>query len=199
MAQSVDRAPRDYFVRAWNLPARTRDSQCPAAGATARHLLDHAWRRAAVYRRRTRRPARLGVDASQRYSQHRDWRHHRRRAWYFAARAHDRPGRMARGLRRGPGRKRHSSPLDRPRSGSPPNAALRALVLQLEPVPPVTLAWMLRPPISLPLIWIIIGVIVAATHNFFDHIGTIGAILSAILAVLLWPLILLGVKITIAI
>ena len=58
---------------------------------------------------------------------------------------------------------------------------------------------MLRAPISLPVLWIIIGVVVAATHNFFDHIGTIGAILSAILAVLLWPLVLLGVKITIAI
>jgi hypothetical protein len=51
----------------------------------------------------------------------------------------------------------------------------------------------------LPLLWIIVGVIVAATHHFFDHIGTIGAILSAILAVILWPLILLGVKIAIAI
>jgi hypothetical protein len=58
---------------------------------------------------------------------------------------------------------------------------------------------MLRAPISLPVLWVIIGVVVAATHNFFDHIGTIGAILSAILAVLLWPLVLLGVKITIAI
>ena len=36
-------------------------------------------------------------------------------------------------------------------------------------------------------------------HHFFDQIGTIGAILSAILAVLLWPLILLGVKIAIVI
>ncbi len=58
---------------------------------------------------------------------------------------------------------------------------------------------MLRAPISLPLLWIVIGIVVAATHNFFDHIGTIGAILSAILAVLLWPLVLLGVKITIGI
>ena len=58
---------------------------------------------------------------------------------------------------------------------------------------------MLRAPISLPVLWIIIGVVVAATHNFFDHIGTIGAILSALLAVLLWPLVLFGVKITIAI
>ncbi len=51
----------------------------------------------------------------------------------------------------------------------------------------------------LPLIWIVIGVIVAATHHFFAHLGTIGAILSAILAVILWPLILLGVKIAIVI
>ena len=58
---------------------------------------------------------------------------------------------------------------------------------------------MLRAPISLPALWLIVGVVVAATHNFFDHIGTIGAILSALLAVLLWPLVLFGVKITIAI
>jgi hypothetical protein len=50
-----------------------------------------------------------------------------------------------------------------------------------------------------PVIWIVIGIIVAATHHFFDHVGTIGAILSAILAVVLWPLILLGVKIAIVI
>jgi hypothetical protein len=58
---------------------------------------------------------------------------------------------------------------------------------------------MYRPRLSLPLIWIVIGLVVAVTHHFFDHIGTIGAILSAILAVLLWPLVLLGVKIVIAI
>lgn len=51
----------------------------------------------------------------------------------------------------------------------------------------------------LPIIWLIIGVVVAATHHFFDHLGTIGAILSALLAVILWPLILLGVKIAIVI
>jgi hypothetical protein len=51
----------------------------------------------------------------------------------------------------------------------------------------------------LPIIWVVIGVVVAATHHFFDHLGTIGAILSAVLAVILWPLILLGVKISIAI
>ena len=49
----------------------------------------------------------------------------------------------------------------------------------------------------LPLIWIVIGIVVAATHHFFEHLSTIGAILSAILAVIVWPLILLGVKIAI--
>jgi len=51
----------------------------------------------------------------------------------------------------------------------------------------------------LPIVWIVIGIVVAATHHFFDHVSTIGAILSAILAVIAWPLILLGVKIAIAI
>lgn len=49
------------------------------------------------------------------------------------------------------------------------------------------------------LAWIVIGIIVAATHHFFAHLTTVGAILSAILAIILWPLILLGVKIAIAI
>ena len=51
----------------------------------------------------------------------------------------------------------------------------------------------------LTVLWIVIGLVVAASHHFFDHIGTIGAILSAIIAVILWPLILLGVKIAIVI
>jgi hypothetical protein len=51
----------------------------------------------------------------------------------------------------------------------------------------------------LTVVWIVIGIVVAASHHFFDHIGTIGAILSAIIAVILWPLILLGVKIAIVI
>ena len=34
---------------------------------------------------------------------------------------------------------------------------------------------------------------------FFEHISTIGGVLSALLAVLLWPLVLLGIRIVIAI
>lgn len=54
---------------------------------------------------------------------------------------------------------------------------------------------------SLPLvvvIWIVVGCIVAGSHHFFDNLHSLGPILTAILAVLLWPLILLGVKISIS-
>jgi hypothetical protein len=49
------------------------------------------------------------------------------------------------------------------------------------------------------IIWIVIGVLVAASHHYFDHLTTIGAFLSAVLAILLWPLVLLGVHLTISI
>lgn len=58
---------------------------------------------------------------------------------------------------------------------------------------------MLRTRGWIPLVWLVIGVVVAVTHHFFDHIGTIGAIVSAILAILLWPLVLLGVHFAIGI
>lgn len=45
----------------------------------------------------------------------------------------------------------------------------------------------------LGFVYLIIGIIVAATHDYFDHLGTAKRILSAILAVVLWPLVLLGV------
>jgi len=49
------------------------------------------------------------------------------------------------------------------------------------------------------VLWIIVGVIVAAGHHFFDNLGTVSGFLSAVAAVLLWPLILLGVHIKIEI
>lgn len=47
----------------------------------------------------------------------------------------------------------------------------------------------------LPVVWIIVGVVVAAIHDYFDSLGTTGEVLSAI--VLLWPLLLLGFDISI--
>lgn len=57
---------------------------------------------------------------------------------------------------------------------------------------------MFRRQISLGLaVWVIIGAIVAAQHNFFDHLDGLSPILSAVLAVLLWPLVLLKIHVAI--
>ncbi len=50
------------------------------------------------------------------------------------------------------------------------------------------------------LIWIaylVIGVIVAADRNYFDHLGSVDRIASAVFEVLLWPLVLLGVDVNV--
>jgi len=44
------------------------------------------------------------------------------------------------------------------------------------------------------LVWIVAGLIVASGQGYFAHLTAVMPILSAILAVLLWPLILLGVN-----
>jgi hypothetical protein len=43
-------------------------------------------------------------------------------------------------------------------------------------------------------VYIVVGVVVAASHHYFEHLDAIKPIASAILAVLLWPLVLLGVN-----
>ncbi len=43
------------------------------------------------------------------------------------------------------------------------------------------------------VVWILVGVAIAATHHYFRNLDTIRQIASALLAVLLWPLILLGI------
>ena len=43
------------------------------------------------------------------------------------------------------------------------------------------------------LVWGGIGIAVAATHDYFDNLGTWRRIFSALLAILLWPLVLLGI------
>jgi predicted transporter len=48
-------------------------------------------------------------------------------------------------------------------------------------------------PSFLGLVYLIIGVAVAATHEYFEKLNTLRLLLSALLAVLLWPLVLLGI------
>jgi len=45
----------------------------------------------------------------------------------------------------------------------------------------------------LAVVWIIVGVAVAAQKHYFKHLDTIRLVVSAILAVVLWPLLLLGI------
>ena len=44
------------------------------------------------------------------------------------------------------------------------------------------------------ILYIGVGIAIAWIHNYFDHLGTWRLILSAILAILLWPLVLLGIN-----
>ncbi|HEY7149624.1 MAG TPA: hypothetical protein VH420_09280 [Gaiellaceae bacterium] len=43
------------------------------------------------------------------------------------------------------------------------------------------------------LVYLVVGVAVAASHHYFKNLDTIRLILSAILAIVLWPLLLLGI------
>jgi hypothetical protein len=46
----------------------------------------------------------------------------------------------------------------------------------------------------LGVVYLVIGIIVASTHDYFKNIDTVKRVLSALLAVILWPLILFGVN-----
>jgi hypothetical protein len=44
------------------------------------------------------------------------------------------------------------------------------------------------------IIWLIVGVIVASSHHYLNHVGALKPIVSALLAIALWPLVLLGIN-----
>jgi uncharacterized membrane protein len=43
-------------------------------------------------------------------------------------------------------------------------------------------------------VYLVGGVVVASSHHYLSHLGKVEAVVSAVLAVLLWPLVLFGVK-----
>jgi hypothetical protein len=49
----------------------------------------------------------------------------------------------------------------------------------------------------LALVYLVIGIIVAAANDYFDNVETLKRIVSAVLAVLLWPLVLFDVDVRI--
>ncbi len=44
------------------------------------------------------------------------------------------------------------------------------------------------------VIWVVVGLIVAASHHYFTHASALKPIISAVLAIVLWPLVLLGIN-----
>ena len=40
--------------------------------------------------------------------------------------------------------------------------------------------------------WIVVGVVIAATQDYFDRLETAGGVVSAAVAAPLWPLLILG-------
>jgi hypothetical protein len=44
------------------------------------------------------------------------------------------------------------------------------------------------------VIWLIAGVVLAASHHYLTNVDTLKPLVSALLAVLLWPLLLLGIN-----
>jgi hypothetical protein len=43
------------------------------------------------------------------------------------------------------------------------------------------------------VVWIVVGMVVAANHHFLTNLTTLSRILSAVLAVAVWPLVVLKV------
>jgi hypothetical protein len=44
------------------------------------------------------------------------------------------------------------------------------------------------------IVWLVVGVVVASSHHYFAHASALKPIISVVLAVVLWPLLLLGVN-----
>lgn len=49
----------------------------------------------------------------------------------------------------------------------------------------------------LAIVWLVIGLILAANNGYLGAIKDLGSLISALLAILLWPLLLLGVDLNI--
>ena len=47
-----------------------------------------------------------------------------------------------------------------------------------------------------PVVYLLLGLLVASQHSYLSNLNTLNRVLSAVLAVALWPLVLLGVSLT---
>jgi hypothetical protein len=52
-----------------------------------------------------------------------------------------------------------------------------------------------RPPIGIvALLYLVVGLVVAGAHGYYAGLSSPKPVLSAVLAVLLWPLVLIGIS-----
>jgi hypothetical protein len=49
----------------------------------------------------------------------------------------------------------------------------------------------------LPVVWVVVGAFVAASHHYFSHTHQLNGVVDALLAIVLWPLVLVGVHISV--
>ena len=49
----------------------------------------------------------------------------------------------------------------------------------------------------LPVIYVLVGAFVAAAHHYFSHTHQLSGVVNALLAIVLWPLVLAGVHINV--
>jgi Mn2+/Fe2+ NRAMP family transporter len=52
----------------------------------------------------------------------------------------------------------------------------------------------LLPRRTVLIVYLVVGLIVASSHHYFAHLDSAKAVLSAVLAVALWPLLLFGIS-----
>jgi hypothetical protein len=50
----------------------------------------------------------------------------------------------------------------------------------------------------LVVVYLVVGGIISATHDYWNNLNNVKAVVSALLALVLWPLVLLGVNLHIA-
>jgi hypothetical protein len=51
----------------------------------------------------------------------------------------------------------------------------------------------MRPSLG-SIVWLIVGILLASAHGYLAHVDRLRPIISALLAVFLWPLLLLGIN-----
>jgi hypothetical protein len=49
--------------------------------------------------------------------------------------------------------------------------------------------------VSLGVIYVVVGVVVAAMNDYFDNLNTLRRVGEAVIAIVIWPLILFGVDV----